>query len=166
VSDPLPVITGASEFEVFQKIVGDMSADDLQKREQSGWTFDMLRRIGRNMSGEWAFLPDFEALMGKLGMEAVTTKPTMIPPLQWSENAMIPRMMFRDLHVPMMILDPQSDPDPRPVADQHAWLVKDHPTLVIHRIYPQTGHNVLNDRPDWFVRDAIELLARVQRPAR
>ena len=162
VSDPLPVITGASEFEVFQKIVGDMSAADLQKREQSGWTFDMLRRIGRNMSGEWAFLPDFEALMGKLGMDAVTTKPTMIPPLQWSENAMIPRMMFRDLHVPMMILDPQSDPDPRPVADQHAWLVKDHPTLVIHRIYPQTGHNVLNDRPDWFVRDAAALLAEVR----
>ena len=166
VSDPLPIITGASEFEVFQKIVGDMSAEDLQKREQSGWTFDMLRRIGRDMSGQWAFLPDFEALMGKLGMESVTTKPTMIPPLQWSENAMIPRMMFRDLHVPMMILDPQSEPDPRPVADQHERLVKDHPTLVIHRIYPQTGHNVLNDRPDWFVRDAIELLDVVRKRQR
>jgi hypothetical protein len=43
----------------------------------------------QDTSGEWAFLPDFEALMGKPGMEAVTTKPTMIPPLQWSENAMI-----------------------------------------------------------------------------
>lgn len=166
VSDPLPIITGASEFEVFQKVVGDMSAAELQKRERSGWTFDMLRRIGRNMSGEWAFLPDFEALMGKLGMEAVTTKPTMIPPLQWSENAMIPRMMFRDLHVPMMILDPQSEPDPRPVADQHEWLVKDHPKLVIHRIYPQTGHNVLNDRPDWLVRDAIALLDVVRKRRR
>ena len=166
VSDPLPIITGASELEVFQKIVGDMSADDLQKRERSGWTFDMLRRIGRNMRGEWAFLPDFEALMGKLGMESVTTKPTMIPPLQWSENAMIPRMMFRDLHVPMMILDPQSDPDPRPVADQHAWLVKDHPTLVIHKIYPQTGHNVLNDRPEWLVRDAAVLLEEVRKRRR
>lgn len=85
----------------------------------------------------------------------------MIPPLQWSENAMIPRMMFRDLHVPMMILDPQSDLDPRPVADQHAWLVKDHPTLVIHKIYP--GHNVLHDKPDWLVRDAVELLDVVRR---
>jgi pimeloyl-ACP methyl ester carboxylesterase len=90
ISDPLPQITGASELEVFQKIVGDMSADELQKRERSGWTFDMLRRIGRDISGTWAFLPDFEALMGKLGMAPTTMKPTMVPPLQWSENAMIP----------------------------------------------------------------------------
>jgi len=163
ISDPLPQIFGASELEVFQKIVGDMSAEELQKREQSGWNFDMLRRIGPNMSGQWAFLPDFEALMGKLGMESVTAKPTMIPPLQWSENAMIPRMMFRDLHVPMMILDPQSERDAKPVTDQNLWLVKDHPDLVIHRIYPQTGHNVLNDRPDWLVRDAIALLGEVRK---
>ena len=48
------------------------------------------------------------------------------------------------------------------VTDQNEWLVKDHPALVIHKIYPQTGHNVLQDRPDWFVRDAIELLGRVR----
>ena len=166
ISDPLPQLFGASELEVFQKIVGDMPAEELQKREQSGWTFDMLRRIGPNVRGQWAFLPDFEALMGKLGMEAVTMKPTMVPPLQWSENAMIPRMMFRNLHVPMMILDPQSERDARPVTDQNEWLVADHPTLVINRIYPETGHNVLQSRPDWFVRDAVELLGRVrQRPA-
>jgi pimeloyl-ACP methyl ester carboxylesterase len=166
ISDPLPQIYGASELEVFQKIVGDMSAEELQKREKSGWTFDMLRRIGRNMSGQWAFLPDFEALMGKLGMEAVTMKATMVPPLQWSENAMIPRMMFRNLRVPMMILDPQGEHDAKPVTDQNLWLVDDHPGLVTHKIYPQTGHNILNDRPDWLVRDAVELLAVVRRRQR
>jgi pimeloyl-ACP methyl ester carboxylesterase len=165
-SDPLPRITGASEFEVFQKIVGEMSAAELQKRERNGWTFDMLRRIGPEPTGEWAFLPGFTPMMGELGMAAVTTKRSMVPPLQWSENAMIPRMMFRNLHVPMMILDPQSERDARPVTDQNEWLVKDHPDLVIHRIYPQTGHNVLQDRPDWFVRDAIELLGRVRQRQR
>jgi len=166
ISDPLPQIYGASEWEVFQKIVGDMPAEELQKREQSGWTFDMLRRIGPNISGQWAFLPDFEALMGKLGIEAVTMKRTMVPPLQWSENAMIPRMMFRNLHVPMMILDPQSERDAKRVTDQNLWLVQDHPTLVIHHIYPETGHNILNDRPDWLVRDAVELLGVVRKRQR
>jgi hypothetical protein len=46
---------------------------------------------------------------------------------------------------------------------KNEWLVKDHPDLVIHRIYPQTGHNILQDRPDWLVRDAIELLGRVRK---
>jgi hypothetical protein len=75
---------------------------------------------------------------------------------------MIPRMMFRNLHVPMMILDPQSERDAKPVTDQNLWLVQDHPGLVIHKIYPQTGHNILNDKPDWLVRDAVELLGRVR----
>jgi len=76
---------------------------------------------------------------------------------------MIPRMMFRNLRVPMMILDPQSEHDARPVTDQNLWLVKDHPEFVIHTVYPQTGHNILNDRPDWLVRDAIELLGVVHK---
>jgi hypothetical protein len=81
---------------------------------------------------------------------------------------MIPRMMFRNLHIPMMILDPQSEHDAKPVTDQNLWLVEDHPKLVIHRIYPQTGHNVLNDRPNWFVRDAVALLdvVRKRRPSK
>jgi len=162
-SDPLPQIYGASELEVFQKIVGAMSAEELEKRWKSGWTFDMLRRIGPNMSGQWAFLPDFTQLMGEMGTATIITKPTTAPPLQWSENAMIPRMMFRNLHVPMMILDPQSEHDARPVTEQNLWLVKDHPQYVIHRIYPETGHNILNDRPDWLVRDATELLGVVRK---
>jgi pimeloyl-ACP methyl ester carboxylesterase len=162
-SEPLPQIYGASEFEVFQKIVGAMSAEELEKRWKSGWTFDMLRRIGPNMGGQWAFLPDFTQLMGEMGTATIITKPTTAPPLQWSENAMIPRMMFRNLRVPMMILDTQSEHDAHPVTDQNLWLVKDHPEFVIHTVYPQTGHNILNDRPDWLVRDAIELLGVVHK---
>jgi hypothetical protein len=62
----------------------------------------------------------------------------------------------------MMILDPQDDRDVVPATDQNERLAKDHPTLVIHRIYPETRDNVLRARPDWFVRDAIELLEQVR----
>ena len=79
---------------------------------------------------------------------------------------MIPRMMFRRLHVPMMILDPQAERDGRRVTDQNERLVKDHPDLVTHRIYAESGHNILQSRPDWLVRDAIELLDQVRRRRR
>ena len=75
---------------------------------------------------------------------------------------MIPRMVFRRLHVPMMILDPQEERDHLPVTDQNERLMRDHPGLVIHRIYPQSSHNIFQSRPDWFVRDAVELLGKVR----
>ena len=159
-SDLVPRITGASEFDVFQRVVGNIAPGELPIE----WMLDMLFRIGPD-NGEWAFLPGFDRMMGSDEAGGIT-RPSTLPPLQWSENAMIPRTMFRRLHVPMMILDPQSERDARPVTDQNERLVKDHPELVIHRIYPQTGHNILQSRPDWFVRDATELLDQVRRRRR
>jgi hypothetical protein len=62
----------------------------------------------------------------------------------------------------MMILDPQEERDALPVTDQNERLAKDHPDLVTHRIYPQSSHNIFGSRPDWFVRDAVELLEQVR----
>jgi pimeloyl-ACP methyl ester carboxylesterase len=155
--DPLPLITGPSEFDVFQKVVGP------GPYESAEWLFDMLMRIGRLENGQWAFLPNYDRMMGSSEANAAgITHPTMLPTLQWSQHAMIPRMVFRNLHVPMMILDPQEERDHLPVTDQNERLAKDHPGLVIHRIYPRSGHNIFASRPDWFVRDAVELLARVK----
>jgi pimeloyl-ACP methyl ester carboxylesterase len=160
-TDPLPVFRGASEFDVFQRIVGNTPPGDLRM----DWMFDMISRIGPIDNGEWAFLPNFDRLIFKDEVAGIT-HPSTFPPLQWSENAMIPRMIFRRLHVPMMILDPQPERDGRPVTDQNERLAKDHPDLVTHRIYPESGHNILQSKPDWLVRDATELLQQVRRRQR
>ena len=158
-SDPVPVITGASEFEVFRQVVGNIPPGDLPM----DYLFAMLYRIGRSADGGWAFLPGFDRMMGPYGSEETgATHPTTLPPLQWSEHALIPRMVFRQLHVPMMILDPQPERDIMPVTDQNERLAKDHPDLVILRIYPGVL-NILQSKPDWFVRDAVELLGLVRK---
>jgi pimeloyl-ACP methyl ester carboxylesterase len=158
-ADPLPRITGATQFDVFLRVVGNIPPGELPVE----WLFDMLMRIGPSDNGEWAFLPGYDRMMGSSEANAAgVTRPTMLPPLQWSQHAMIPRMVFRRLHVPMMILDPQEERDHLPVTDQNERLAKDHPDLVIHRIYPQSGHNIFRSRPDWFVRDAVELLDQVR----
>lgn len=157
-TDPIPRIVGASEFEVFQKVVGgNIPPGDLPME----WLLDMLFRIGPD-NGAWAFLPGFDRMMFSNELAGIA-RPSTLPPLQWSEYAMIPRMMFRHLRVPMIILDPQGERDARPVADQNELLARDHPDFVIHRVYPESGHNILHSRPDWFVRDAVELLDQVRR---
>jgi pimeloyl-ACP methyl ester carboxylesterase len=162
-ADPVPRITGASEFDVFLRVVGNIPPGELPVE----WLFDMLMRIGPEANGKWAFLPGFDRMMGSSEANAAgVTRPTMLPPLQWSQHAMIPRMVFRRLQVPMMILDPQEERDHLPVTDQNEHLAKDHPDLVIHHIYPESGHNIFQSRPDWFVRDAVELLDQVRRRRR
>ena len=162
--DPLPPITGATEFDVFLQLVGHIPPDSLPGR--ADWMFEMLMRIWPADSG-WGFLA---------GMDRMTTwgeallpglaRPTTLPPPVWSVHAIIPRMVFRDLHVPMMILDPQDERDVFPATDQNERLAKDHPDLVIHRIYRPGQHNILQATPDWFVRDAVALLDEVRKQPR
>jgi pimeloyl-ACP methyl ester carboxylesterase len=160
-SDPIPTITGPSEFDVFRRVVGNNIKPGGLPTEQ---LLDMINRIGPTGNGQWAFLPGFDRMMGSYEQwKASFTHPSVLPPLQWSEQAQIPRMIFRNLRVPMMILDPQSERDYRPSTDQNEQLVKDHPGLVINRIYPESEHNILRQRPDWFVRDAVALLGEVRK---
>jgi len=160
-ADPLPLTTGATEFDVFLKVVGN------PPYSSSEWLFDMLMRVGLLENGQWAFLPNYDRMMGSSEVNAAgITHPTVLPSLQWSQHAMIPRMVFRRLHVPMMILDPQEERDHLPVTDQNERLAKDHPGLVTHKIYPQSGHNIFASRPEWFVRDAVELLEKVRKRRR
>ena len=158
--DPLPPITGATEFDVFLKLVGHIPPDSLPGR--TDWMFEMLMRIWPAESG-WAFLAGMDRMTtwGEALLPGLT-HPTTLPPPVRSVHAIIPRMVFRNLHVPMMILDPQDERDVFPATDQNERLAKDHPDLVIHRIYRPGKHNILQATPDWFVRDAVALLDRVR----
>lgn len=76
---------------------------------------------------------------------------------------MMPLAVFRRVAIPVMVLDPEAADDNLPVGDQNDRLAALHPGYVIHQRYPDTGHDVVKLRPDWFVRDAVALLGRVRR---
>ena len=157
-----PDLSGASEFEVFSRLAGRQIPATGDVPPES--LLDLLVRISPTEPGRWAFLPGFNQMMGPIqSYIAGATKPSTMPLLQWSQHAMIPTAVFRNLDVPMMILDPQEPNDELPVTDQNATLAKQHPHLIVHRVYAQTGHAVVRHRPDWFVRDATELLSLVQK---
>ena len=157
-----PDITGASEFEVFSRLVGGRLPATGNIPPES--MIETLVRISRMENGQWAFLPGFDKMMGPIqSYIAGATKPSTMPLLQWSQHAMIPTVVFRNLSVPMMILDPQEPNDELPVTDQNETLTKQHPSLIVHRVYAETPHAVVRAKPDWFVRDATELLTLVKK---
>lgn len=157
-----PGATGATRYDVFAKEVGPAISRSPNPPPVER-VVDLLVTISRRPDGSWQAFQGFPEMMGTADryLEG-TTAPSKLPMLQWSQHAMMPLAVFRNLDVPMVIIDPQSEPDDLPMTDQNARLAALHPTWVMHRIYPETGHAAFRERPDWLVRDAGELLARVR----
>ncbi len=163
--DPTPpTMEGASQFEVFRALAG--SGITRSQPPPAERVLDFLANINRRADGRWAFMPGFAQMMGTAQQYlASATAPSTLPLLQWSQHALIPMAVFRNLKVPMMIIDPQSadsTDDETPVTDQNRRLAALHPDLIVHQIYPETIHEAYRQRPDWFIRDAVELLRRVK----
>lgn len=156
-----PPITGPSEFDVFRRIAGgQVPATGAIPTEA---LLNALMRIGPTSGGEWGFLPGFSQMVTTTELLATgPSRPSTFPLLQWSQMSMIPMVVFRRLSVPMTILDLQEPQDMLPVTDQNERLARAHPDLVVHKIYPDSHGPILQARPDWFVRDATELLDRVR----
>jgi len=157
-----PKVTGATAFDVFVQLAGRNIPPSGDPPIEG--LLDLVVRIGPRGDGTWEFLPGFDRMMGSIeSYYAGATRPSTMPLLQWSQHALIPPVVFRNLRVPVMILDPQEANDELPVTDQNETLARQHPALVVHRIYRESGHAVVAARPDWFVRDATELLTLVRK---
>lgn len=93
----------------------------------------------------------------------VVRRPSTTSFFQWSTWSLIPKVVFRNLDVPILILDAN---DSFLATDQDQELQRMFPKLVTHRIYEDTGHAVHLERPAWFVRDATAFLEQVRQHKR
>jgi pimeloyl-ACP methyl ester carboxylesterase len=73
-------------------------------------------------------------------------------------HLLYPKVIFRNLHVPLLILDPVSAEDYFDFEFENSLLQKTHPDLVIHRVYTNTGHAVKMENPQAFIKDLHDLL--------
>ena len=113
-----------------------------------------------NENGSWEYHVDRQLIHGDLtGIEL--RLPSRLPLMQWSQQAIIPKIVFRNLDVPMYILDPVMDNDTIPVSHQNRDLESQHPDLVVHEVYKNTGHAVHLVHPDRFIKSAKALLKRI-----
>tara|TARA_R110002049_G_scaffold61408_17_gene163619 strand:+ start:8344 stop:9465 length:1122 start_codon:yes stop_codon:yes gene_type:complete len=75
----------------------------------------------------------------------------------WRRNH--PVITYRNLNVPMLIIDPTGDKID--LSTEYAKLKALHPGLIRLVEYPDTPHVAHLTRPDWFLRDMRELLKRL-----
>lgn len=130
----------------------------------------LLSLIHQDMDGTWVHHCDVINLMlgdNRGSFKTLDTSNTIysqLPLMQQSQELMIPLVIFRNLHVPMHIIDPDSPDDWLPVHYQNQELQAMHPDLIVHEVYEyeHSPHEAHFERPERFISSASALLDRVR----
>lgn len=149
--------TYSSEFEAY-KAMYDTSLHASQ--------FDNLAWVQKTEEGRWGIGHGLFKLFNMQTREQFLDniqKPTAVPLFAESMAVLEPKIVYRNLHVPMLILDPIGKDDIQPFERQNAALQKRHPQLIIHTIYENTGHNIHFERKAEFIEDLQKFLSTVKR---
>jgi pimeloyl-ACP methyl ester carboxylesterase len=147
----------SSRFDMFRSQVS--ASVDLFSIEMAA---NLISHQHLKENGKWGYHVDRNLIHGDLsGVELKL--PSRLPLMQWDQQAVIPKIIFRNLDVPIHILDPVIENDTIPVSHQNRDLKNHHPDLIEHEIYENTGHAVHLARPDRFIESAKALLTRVNK---
>ena len=131
---------------------------------------DLVRRLGRppyqDSEGHWLWRNEgYREWTGTETAEEYLegiTKPTSAPFYRASGNLLDPKVVFRNLDVPMLIIDPVSENDSWDATGDILGLAENHPTPILHSLYEDTPHAAKFTRPQRFLRDVERMVARVQ----
>ncbi|TAE29998.1 MAG: alpha/beta hydrolase [Cytophagales bacterium] len=132
--------SGGTQFE----LLAWLTMDDNKK-----WSIGIGVEKLFNMSNENEFLDNI-------------LRPTKANLFGESMSMIEPKIIYRNLKVPMLILDPTSDQDIFPYERENKQLKNQHPNLITHKIYENTGHNIHNEKPTMFVKDLGTFLKTVK----
>lgn len=75
-----------------------------------------------------------------------------------SSHLLYPKIIYRNLNVPMLIFDPIGKNDWFDFNQGNKELVKMHPDLITLKVYDETGHGVKHQHPKRFVKDVLAFI--------
>ncbi|WP_182959655.1 alpha/beta fold hydrolase [Pedobacter gandavensis] len=138
---------------------------DIYDPEEAGTQFSSLAWIKKVGEREWAICPGvmelFQMNIAQQWSDLIL-RPSKVGLFGASFSLLAPQIIFRNLDVPMLILDPVSKDDFMPFEKENAALQAAHPEFIVHKIYENTGHNIHYEQPRRFVQDLSDFLKRVK----
>lgn len=138
---------------------------DIYDNSETGNQFQLLAWIKKNKEGKWAIYPGVFELFNMNNAEQWSNnilRPTRVPLFAESMSILEPKIIYRNLHVPLLILDPVSEDDFMPFEEENKALQKQHPAFITHKIYEYTVHNIHYERPKQFVEELADFLKKVK----
>ncbi|QMU30937.1 alpha/beta fold hydrolase [Adhaeribacter radiodurans] len=131
----------------------------------NGNQFNLLAWITKNNKGRWAISPGVIDLFHMRSARQWSDNIlhfTRVPLFAESMSILEPKIVYRNLNVPLLILDPISKDDFMPFEAENSSLQKQHPNYITHNIYKDTGHNIHYERPKQFIQDLTVFLGKVK----
>jgi dienelactone hydrolase len=160
-----------AEYEAFDKMTfaTDFKASK-QWIEGEGYNqkhiFQTLASVKKNATGSWSFNPGLSTLCGESSVEEFLTlmyRPFASTRFFGTSTVLLnPKLIYRNLDVPMLILDPVSDNDQFVFEKENARLQQAHPKLITHKVYKNTSHALKYEHPDAFLKDVFSFLSTVK----
>ncbi|MEO6685983.1 MAG: alpha/beta hydrolase [Dyadobacter sp.] len=148
--------TYASEFDAYSSFFDKNENDD---------QFELLTWVKQDKSGKWVFGNGLWKLFNMSTYEESLDnilRPTRAPLFAESMAILEPKIIFRNLKVPVLILDPVSKDDLFPFEKENEALKVQHPSLIRHEIFEDTGHNIHYKRPEMFMEKVTGFLRTVK----
>jgi pimeloyl-ACP methyl ester carboxylesterase len=132
---------------------------------EGGTQFTLLAWITMDDKGLWSIGPGLEDLFN-MSNEAQFSdnilRPTKATLFGESMSIVEPKIVYRNLKVPMLILDPVSDHDIFPYERENEELKNQHPNLIVYKKYVNTGHNIHHEKPKLFIEDLGTFLNHIK----
>lgn len=122
----------------------------------NGPQFELLAWLTMDDNGKWTIGTGLEKLFNMRNEEEFADnilRPTRASLFGESMSVIEPEIVYRNLQIPMLILDPISDQDIFPYENENEKLKSQHPDFITHKIYENTGHNIHYEKPAMFVKD-------------
>lgn len=137
---------------------------DTTNRVSQAWILDGLK-IGLN--GKWGYTADVWPAVANESVQSMLNaveSPTLAPLLTSSTYLMQPLVVYRNLSVPMVIIDPVSEGETwQNYTPDNSKLKQLHPDLVEHRIYEDTQHHAHFQKPQQFLDDMKLLINNINK---
>ncbi|MBE9463542.1 alpha/beta fold hydrolase [Dyadobacter subterraneus] len=146
----------ATAFEAYRAFFDKSQNDD---------QFELLNWVKQDKTGKWVFGAGLWKLFNMSTYEQSLDnilRPTRAPLFAESMSVIEPKIIFRNLKVPVMILDPVSKGDLFPFEKENQALKNKYPYLISHEIFEDTGHNIHYQRPEKFTDKLIAFLQTVR----
>ena len=124
--------------------------------------FPIFALLKENKTGDWGII--YSDMMKLFNLENsgqftdLILRTSKVPLFARSMVTMEPEIIFRNLRISVLILDPVSQDDPMPFEKENEALKKAHPDYVTYKVYPNTEHNIHYAHPARFTKDVVEFL--------
>ncbi len=125
-------------------------------------TLTTFHSINESSKGQWTINPGLAKWLGEDSWEIMTNyilRPTEAPLFEYSTMMIEPKIVYRNLQVPLLIFDAIDNEDAFKDFEKNNRLLKqNHPKWVTHLVYENTRHAIKYQHPERFYKDLISFL--------